>query len=248
MLVNIFLLWFLLFQSAVNCSCITYVKFAYFTLTKEPFLYAILQDFSMRYPLVQGHGNFGSIDADPPAAMRYTECRLDVGFGSLQFCQASHFFTNRNLTDHLVVLQPLTEAMFLTDLELNTVCLYAWFFMFFSLCALFNVHVPFSYLFHATCLPLDRSTTFQTLIIHRKNHLCCQLVFHRYCWMDLLELQYELLYKLKKTSAHLDTYLFKEQTWCSGFDFFDVWYFLRLEWPQIFLLIIWENLLMHCLL
>lgn len=39
----------------------------------------------MRYPLVQGHGNFGSIDADPPAAMRYTECRLDVGFGSLQF-------------------------------------------------------------------------------------------------------------------------------------------------------------------
>ena len=37
------------------------------------------QDFSMRYPLVQGHGNFGSVDADPPAAMRYTECRLDVG-------------------------------------------------------------------------------------------------------------------------------------------------------------------------
>jgi DNA gyrase subunit A len=47
----------------------------------------------MRYPLVQGHGNFGSIDADPPAAMRYTECRLDS----------------------------LAEAMFLTDLELNTV-------------------------------------------------------------------------------------------------------------------------------
>ena len=42
------------------------------------FWHAILQDFSMRYPLVQGHGNFGSIDADPPAAMRYTECRLDV--------------------------------------------------------------------------------------------------------------------------------------------------------------------------
>ncbi|XP_037436785.1 probable DNA gyrase subunit A, chloroplastic/mitochondrial [Triticum dicoccoides] len=56
-------------------------------------LVRMAQDFSMRYPLVQGHGNFGSIDADPPAAMRYTECRLD----------------------------PLTEAMFLTDLELNTV-------------------------------------------------------------------------------------------------------------------------------
>ncbi|MBZ4665212.1 DNA gyrase subunit A, partial [Mahella sp.] len=34
------------------------------------------QDFSMRYPLVDGHGNFGSIDNDPPAAMRYTEARL----------------------------------------------------------------------------------------------------------------------------------------------------------------------------
>ncbi len=34
------------------------------------------QDFSMRYPLVDGHGNFGSIDGDPPAAMRYTEARL----------------------------------------------------------------------------------------------------------------------------------------------------------------------------
>ncbi|XP_066365402.1 probable DNA gyrase subunit A, chloroplastic/mitochondrial isoform X1 [Miscanthus floridulus] len=56
-------------------------------------LVRMAQDFSMRYPLVQGHGNFGSVDADPPAAMRYTECRLDS----------------------------LTEAMFLTDLELNTV-------------------------------------------------------------------------------------------------------------------------------
>ncbi|KAF8748266.1 hypothetical protein HU200_013011 [Digitaria exilis] len=56
-------------------------------------LVRMAQDFSMRYPLVQGHGNFGSIDADPPAAMRYTECRLDS----------------------------LSEAMFLTDLELNTV-------------------------------------------------------------------------------------------------------------------------------
>lgn len=35
------------------------------------------QDFSMRYTLVQGQGNFGSIDGDPPAAMRYTEARLE---------------------------------------------------------------------------------------------------------------------------------------------------------------------------
>src|SRR5215470_11376790 len=34
------------------------------------------QDFSMRVPLVDGQGNFGSIDGDPPAAMRYTEARL----------------------------------------------------------------------------------------------------------------------------------------------------------------------------
>ena len=36
----------------------------------------LAQDFSMRYPLVDGQGNFGSIDGDPPAAMRYTEVRL----------------------------------------------------------------------------------------------------------------------------------------------------------------------------
>ena len=36
----------------------------------------LAQDFAMRYPLVDGQGNFGSIDGDPPAAMRYTEARL----------------------------------------------------------------------------------------------------------------------------------------------------------------------------
>lgn len=39
-------------------------------------LVRLAQDFSLRYPLVDGQGNFGSIDGDPPAAMRYTECRL----------------------------------------------------------------------------------------------------------------------------------------------------------------------------
>jgi len=39
-------------------------------------LVRMAQDFSMRYPLVDGQGNFGSIDRDPPAAMRYTEARL----------------------------------------------------------------------------------------------------------------------------------------------------------------------------
>ncbi|XP_057538895.1 DNA gyrase subunit A, chloroplastic/mitochondrial isoform X2 [Amaranthus tricolor] len=56
-------------------------------------LVRMAQDFSLRSPLIQGHGNFGSLDADPPAAMRYTECRLEA----------------------------LTEAMLLADLELDTV-------------------------------------------------------------------------------------------------------------------------------
>ncbi|KAL5568720.1 hypothetical protein UlMin_025295 [Ulmus minor] len=56
-------------------------------------LVRMAQDFSLRSPLIHGHGNFGSIDADPPAAMRYTECRLHA----------------------------LTEAMLLADLDLDTV-------------------------------------------------------------------------------------------------------------------------------
>jgi DNA gyrase subunit A len=41
-------------------------------------LVRMAQDFSMRNPLINGHGNFGSVDNDPPAAMRYTECRLQA--------------------------------------------------------------------------------------------------------------------------------------------------------------------------
>jgi DNA gyrase subunit A len=39
-------------------------------------LVRMAQDFNMRYPLIDGQGNFGSVDGDPPAAYRYTECRL----------------------------------------------------------------------------------------------------------------------------------------------------------------------------
>ena len=39
-------------------------------------LVRMAQDFSMRLQLIDGQGNFGSVDGDPPAAMRYTECRL----------------------------------------------------------------------------------------------------------------------------------------------------------------------------
>jgi DNA gyrase subunit A len=56
-------------------------------------LVRMAQSFSLRSPLVNGHGNFGSMDGDPAAAMRYTECRL----------------------------QSLSESMLLADLELDTV-------------------------------------------------------------------------------------------------------------------------------
>jgi DNA gyrase subunit A len=46
-------------------------------------LVRIAQPFSMRVPLVEGSGNFGSLDGDPPAAMRYTECRLAAPAGEM---------------------------------------------------------------------------------------------------------------------------------------------------------------------
>jgi len=46
-----------------------------------PTLARLAQEWNMRYPLVDGHGNFGSVDGDPPAAMRYTEARMSA-FGA----------------------------------------------------------------------------------------------------------------------------------------------------------------------
>lgn len=40
-------------------------------------LVRLAQDFSLRYPVIRGQGNFGSIDGDPPAAMRYTEAKME---------------------------------------------------------------------------------------------------------------------------------------------------------------------------
>src|SRR5918912_3009057 len=48
-----------------------------------PSLVRMAQDFSLRYPLIDGQGNFGSIDGDPPAAMRYTEARMSAIAGEL---------------------------------------------------------------------------------------------------------------------------------------------------------------------
>src|SRR4030088_790644 len=46
-------------------------------------LVRMAQDFSLRYPLIDGQGNFGSRDGDPPAAYRYTECRMSKVAGDL---------------------------------------------------------------------------------------------------------------------------------------------------------------------
>src|SRR3989442_15657060 len=46
-------------------------------------LVRMAQTFSLRYPLIDGQGNFGSVDGDPPAAMRYTEARLAAITGEL---------------------------------------------------------------------------------------------------------------------------------------------------------------------
>ncbi|MGI9438029.1 MAG: DNA gyrase subunit A, partial [Geminicoccaceae bacterium] len=46
-------------------------------------LVRMAQDFSMRLPLIDGQGNFGSMDGDPPAAMRYTEARLALSADAL---------------------------------------------------------------------------------------------------------------------------------------------------------------------
>ena len=60
-------------------------------------LVRLVQDFSMSLPLLKGQGNFGSIDGDPPAAMRYTETKLG---------KISQF-----LTEDLKKIQSLTEII-----------------------------------------------------------------------------------------------------------------------------------------
>ena len=57
-------------MSAKSCATIPTGVAPYDTMVR------MAQDFSIRYPLVDGHGNFGSIDGDPAAAMRYTEVRM----------------------------------------------------------------------------------------------------------------------------------------------------------------------------
>src|SRR3712207_3785538 len=62
-------------------------------------LVRLAQDFSLRYPLVDGHGNFGSLDGDSAAAMRYTECRLQRLASELIEDIAKHTVTFRPTYD-----------------------------------------------------------------------------------------------------------------------------------------------------
>ncbi len=59
-----------------------------------PTLARLAQDWNMRYPLVDGHGNFGSVDGDPPAAMRYTEARMSV-FGAEMLAASAFGLSSR---------------------------------------------------------------------------------------------------------------------------------------------------------
>src|SRR3954467_6487508 len=63
-------------------------------------LVRLAQDFAMRYPLVDGQGNFGSIDSDPAAAMRYTEARLAQLATELL----------RDIDEHTVDFRPTTDG------------------------------------------------------------------------------------------------------------------------------------------
>ncbi|ESS30138.1 DNA gyrase/topoisomerase IV, A subunit domain-containing protein, partial [Toxoplasma gondii VEG] len=64
-------------------------------------LVRLAQTFVARHPLIEGHGNFGSVDGDPPAAMRYTECRLT------RFCEDALL---KNLDDKVVPFRPNFDA------------------------------------------------------------------------------------------------------------------------------------------
>lgn len=76
-----------------------------------------LQNFSLRYPLIQGYGAFGSIDGHPAAAMRYTECRLDVSALRFSFVCASLDILTRFLFVYLSHLQSQCYYLILTKIR-----------------------------------------------------------------------------------------------------------------------------------
>lgn len=82
-----------------------------------PTLVRMAQPFSMRYPLITGQGNFGSIDGDPPAAMRYTECRLaPIAMELMEDLEKDSVEWMRNYSNSL------DEPMYLTGKFPNLLC------------------------------------------------------------------------------------------------------------------------------
>lgn len=63
-------------------------------------LVKLAQEWNTRYPLVDGHGNFGSVDGDGAAAMRYTEARLSIEILDEQFHHVQRFVLHHHLVGH----------------------------------------------------------------------------------------------------------------------------------------------------
>lgn len=82
-----------------------------------PTLVRMAQHFSMRYPLITGQGNYGSIDGDPPAAMRYTECRIaPIAMELMEDLEKDSVDWMRNYSNSL------NEPMYLTGKFPNLLC------------------------------------------------------------------------------------------------------------------------------
>ena len=62
-------------------------------------LVRMAQDFAMRYPLIDGQGNFGSMDGDPPAAMRYTEARMAAITAEMLFNNTGTGFSSQRSSE-----------------------------------------------------------------------------------------------------------------------------------------------------
>ena len=80
-------------------------------------LVGLAQDFNMRYPLVDGSGNFGSVNGDPAAAMRYTESRLSQ-FGELMLEDVGKLAPTKDNFDNSAQ-EPITLASYFPNLLLN---------------------------------------------------------------------------------------------------------------------------------
>lgn len=81
-------------------------------------LVRMAQDYSLRFPLINGQGNFGSIDGDPPAAMRYTECKLmPIAMEMLRDIRKNTVDFQNNYDDSLT--EPIVLPAYIPNLLIN---------------------------------------------------------------------------------------------------------------------------------